>query len=112
MLTVSLHDIRIFAARGMYVEEHQMHNEFLVDVDVQVQAEDVNVLPFIDYSIIKKIVTEAFEHKHDLLEHFIRDIYHELKRQFTNAEHVKIRIKKLNPPMQGEVGCSIVCFED
>lgn len=111
MLTVSLHDIRIYATRGLYAEEHQLENEFLVDVDVHVQADDSEQLPFVDYVIINNVVSHAFQQKLDLLEQFIHEIHTGLKKEFPNADKVAIAIRKAHPPMPGEVGSAIVRFE-
>ena len=111
MLTVSLHGIQITAARGLYKEEHAIPNQFVVDVDVFVNAADPREFPFIDYTIIRETVRLAFEQPHELLEHFIRDINTQLKTKFKEAEKVRIVVRKMNPPMGGETSYSQVAYE-
>lgn len=111
MLTVSLHGISISAAKGLYAEEHTINNLFHVDVDVYVPAMDTKQLPFVDYTIIRAVVADAFEQPYDLLEQFIHHIYVQLKHQCPAAEKIKVAIKKMHPPMTGEVSCAMVVFE-
>lgn len=111
MLTVSLHGIHIEAARGLYEEEHILPNHFEVDVDVATPVTDPATMPFIDYTLIRKTVANSFKEPHDLLENFIQEIHSRLKETFPMAEHVKITIRKMHPPMPGEVDCAQVSYE-
>ena len=111
MLTVSLHGISIQAARGMYAQEHILYNHFEVDVDVHMPAANTNEMPFVDYTIIRTAVATAFDNGHDILEHFIRDIHAYLKERFPQSEKIRIAIRKLHPPMPGQVGYAQVVYE-
>lgn len=111
MLTVSLHGIAISAARGLYAEEHLLNNHFQVDADVLMPAEKVDALPFVDYTLIRKAVDDAFSRKYDTLEQFIQDIHKKLKTEFPHAEKIRIAIRKLNPPMSGQTAYAQVVYE-
>lgn len=111
MLTVSLHNIVIESPRGLYKEEHQLPNKFEVDVDIATPVTDPSTMPFIDYTIIRATVVKAFEEPHDLLENFIQEMHTRLKETFPMADSVSICIRKLHPPMPGEVGYAQVCYE-
>lgn len=111
MLTVSLHNIVIEKKAGLYAEEEVVYNKFEVDIDVHIASSSVKELAFVDYTVIRKTVGLAFDRPHKMLEHFIRDIYAELKQRFPESEKIKIVIRKLNPPMEGEVGYAQVSYE-
>jgi len=111
MLTVSLHDIRIHAPHGLYPQEHVLGNEFEVDVDVFVPVEKNTEWPFIDYTVIHTIVAEIFLMPGLLLETFVQKIHSALKERFPEAAKVKVAVRKLHPPMPGDVGCSQVQYE-
>lgn len=111
MLTVSLHGITIHAKRGMYAEEQKIDNHFEVDADIIVPADDTREIPFVDYSIIRATVAEMFEKPYDIIEHYIRDIHAALKSQFPEAEKIKVTIRKLNPPMPGQVAYAQIVFK-
>lgn len=111
MLKVSLHNISIQSKRGLYKEEQELYNRFEVDVDVYMAATDSQELAFVDYTVIRAAVSTTFERPHKLLEHFIRDIYHDLKERYPESEKIRITIRKLNPPMEGETGYAQVVYE-
>lgn len=111
MLTVSLHQIRIHAPHGLYPQEHILGNEFEVNVDVFVPAASATNWPFIDYTVIHALVTEIFQKPGLLLETFVQEIHAALKARFPEAEKLKIAVRKLHPPMPGDVGYSQVQYE-
>lgn len=111
MLTVSLHGIRIAATRGVFEEENKLDNTFEVDVDILVPALNTDEFPFVDYTLIRKNVQDVFEQPHKLLEHFIKDIHAALKTQFMEADKIKVVVRKLRPPMPGEVDYAQVSYE-
>lgn len=111
MLTVSLHGITMQSKAGLYAEEQELYNHFEVDIDVYVPAGNAKSLPFVDYTILRSTVAEAFDRKHDLLEQFITDIHQSLSEKFTEAEKIKVTVRKLHPPMAGEVKYAQVTYE-
>lgn len=111
MLTTSLHGIAISAARGLYPEEQKLDNRFEVDVDIFVNATESDSLPFVDYTIIRSAVDDAFGQPYGKLEEFIVHIYRQLKNGFPAAQKIRVAIRKLRPPMQGETAYAQVVFE-
>lgn len=111
MLTVSLHGIAISAARGLYAEEHKLDNQFEVDVDVMLNVANVAALPFVDYTVIRAAVDDAFAQPYDLLEQFIGHMHSRLKQEFPDAERIRLAVRKLHPPMHGEASYAQVVFE-
>jgi 7,8-dihydroneopterin aldolase/epimerase/oxygenase len=111
MLTVSLHGIKLHAKVGLYPEEKIKGNDFEVDVDIVTSATTSKDFPFLDYTIIHKIVKEAFEQEGELLETFVKNIHSALKEEFFESEKVRVAIRKLNPPLGDEVRYSQVSFE-
>lgn len=110
MLTVSLHGIRIHANIGMYAEEKISGNDFEIDVDIHVP--DAQPWPFVDYTLINDTVTNAFLQPGEMLEIFVLLIHRTLKEQVPFAEKIRVAIRKLHPPMQGDIAYAQVCFED
>jgi 7,8-dihydroneopterin aldolase/epimerase/oxygenase len=111
MLTVSLHGIRIYAPHGLYPQEHILGNAFEVDADVYIPVAKGEEWPFADYAIIHAAVAEIFNQPGHLLETFVKHIHAALKEKFPMAEKVRVAVRKLNPPMQGETAYSQVCYE-
>ena len=111
MLTISVHGIQLHANVGLYPEEKITGNDFEIDVDVNVDTVHSDSFPFIDYSIISEIVYQCFEEKGELLETFVRAIHQSVKDKFTEAQQVKVAVRKLHPPMGGKINYAQVCFE-
>ena len=111
MLTVSLHGIRLHAPHGLYPQEHVTGNDFEVDVDVQLAAGATEQFPFVDYVMLNDVVHEVFREHGKLLETFVQQIHAALKTKVPNAEKIKVAVRKLHPPMQGNVKYAQVMFE-
>lgn len=111
MLTVSLHGICISAPYGLYAEEPVLGNDFEVDVDVSFPVNVQEKWPFADYTHVREIVAFQFEKQGQLLETLVREIHTALKNSCPEAVIVKVAVRKMHPPMPGEVKYSQVCFE-
>ena len=109
MLTVSLHGIKIHAPIGMYPEEKITGNTFETDVDMWLP--DQQPWPFADYTIVQKIVHHAFQQQGEMIETFVQNIHASIKESIPFAEKIKVTIRKLNPPMEGEVAYAQVSYE-
>lgn len=109
MLTVSLHGIKIHAPIGLYPEEHILGNAFEIDVDIYLP--DAQPWPFADYTVIQKTVADIFNQPGQLLETFTYNIHNALKEAFPISEKIRVAVRKLHPPMAGEVAFAQVCYE-
>ena len=109
MLTVSLHGIKIHAPHGLYPEEHILGNRFEVDVDVWLPG--AQPWHFADYTLIRKTVADVFGQPGQLLETFVANIHAALKEQIPASEKIRVTVRKMNPPMHGEVDYSQVLYE-
>jgi dihydroneopterin aldolase len=109
MLSVSLHGIRMTAPRGLYPQEHILNNTFETDVDVYMP--DEQPWPYVDYTIIHEVTGQIFAQPDHLLETFAHNIHSELKKRFPESLMIRVAIRKINPPVQGQVGYAQVCYE-
>jgi dihydroneopterin aldolase len=111
MLTVSLHGIKLHAPIGLYPEEKIHGNNFEVDVDVLADTSHTDAFPFIDYAVVYELIVAAFEKEGELLETFVKYIHSAVKEKFPEAAKVRVAIRKLAPPLGGEVRYSQVSYE-
>lgn len=109
MLTVSLHGIKLYAPIGLYPQEHILGNTFLIDVDLWLP--DTQPWPYADYTLIRSIVADVFHKEAQLLETLVFNIHTALKIKFEFTQKIRVAIKKLHPPMPGEVAYAQVCYE-
>lgn len=111
MLTVSLHGIRIVASIGLYPEEKINPNTFEVDVDVLVKTTEGQSWPFLDYAIINDIAANAFKQNVETLEALVQIIHSNVKEHFTEANKVKVCVRKLHPHLPYDAAWSQVSYE-
>jgi len=109
MYTISLHRVKIIAPIGLYPQEKILSNEFEVDIDVFVQeATEQN---FVDYTLLNNIIRSAFQNTETVLEVLVFKIHKAVLLQFPFVQKVKVVIRKMNPPMSGEMAYAQVSYE-
>lgn len=117
MIQIKLNNVKVFAHHGWHAEEAALGNYFIVDVCVDVAQYDLHsdkLEDTLDYAVIHRIIQNEMATRSALLEHVIA----RMKSAIVQSDPDKIRalyicIKKLNPPLQGEVGSSeVILLED
>lgn len=108
--TVALKDIKCYAFHGYYPEEQLVGNHFVVDVEVDFvpTGETEDLSNTVNYEVINEIVLNEMSKTQKLLETLVKTIISELINTYPFIISAKVGIKKLNPPMKGEVGYSFV----
>jgi dihydroneopterin aldolase len=109
MLTVSLAGVRFHASVGLYPQEAFIFNEIEMNISVS-QVADMDQLPLIDYTILHSIAANAVKEHVALLETIVQRIVRDIEAQYPGSK-IKVAVRKLNPPMQGQVGYSEVQWE-
>ena len=110
MLTVSLHGIKINAPHGLYPQEYVLGNKFEIDIDIWLP--DAQPWPFADYVQIRQIAGEIFQQPGHLLETFVYNLHTALCAHFKEAIKIKVTVRKMHPPMPGDVAYAAVCYEN
>lgn len=112
MLSISLHNIRIHAPHGLYPEEALRGNDFEVDVMVHLPTLISDEWPMIDYARVHELVNEVMTGSRvELLETLVREIWLRIHREWPELGFIKVCVRKLRPPMAGDVAAAQVCFE-
>jgi len=110
MIKVALQEIRFFAYHGFYPEEQILGGSFLLDVEVEFKNEDVedDISKTVNYEKLYSILAEEMKQPRKLLETLVQEMIEKIRADFPFLETVKVGIKKLNPPLPGEVKYSLV----
>lgn len=112
MLSISLHTIRIRAPHGLYPEEAERGNDFEVDVEVRLPAGIGDEWPLIDYARIHEFAGAVMNGvRVPLLEMLVRDIWLRIRKEWPQLSFIRVCVRKLRPPMGGDVEAAQVCFE-
>ena len=121
MAVIALEGMRFFAHHGLYEEEKLMGTHFVLDIEINIDvsfATTVNehevdkVIGTINYETVYEICRIEMDTPQKLLETVVKNIMTALKWQFQNIFKLRIKIKKLNPPLGGIVASSSVEVEE
>ena len=96
MITVELHDLRVFGHHGVYEEERERGQDFLFDVELEVGERGTSdrIEDAVDYSAVARAVREVSDaHAYALLEALATAVADELLRRF-EPERALVRVSK------------------
>ncbi len=109
---IGLEDVRIHAPHGFFEEEHRMGNEFSIDVEVEATitgaAENDDLGGTVNYATIYYLLQAEMKKPTQLLEALAYRMCNRIMNQFDSVLSVKLRLRKLNPPLGGKVGAAVV----
>lgn len=107
MAIISLEGIRLWGRHGYYAEEETLGREFILDVQVYVDigeaAEEDDLSHSVNYETLYHICQAEFREPAKLLETVAQRILERINRQFDGLKGVKVKIRKMNPPLGGRV---------
>jgi len=109
MLTVSLSGVKFKAPVGLYPQEAFTQNDIEIHISVSMPAV-IDTLPLIDYTKLHQFATEAIQEPTALLETIVQRIVHKIGSAYPESK-MSVAVRKLHPPMQGEVDYSEVKWE-
>lgn len=111
MAWISLEGMRFHAFHGVYDAEKQLGTEFIVDVFVKMplaQGDDLEAT--INYETVHQLCRLEMETPRKLVETVAAAIIGRMKHQFSNMQALRVRVRKMNPPLGGRVDWA--CVED
>jgi len=108
--TVALKDVKCFALHGFYPEEQILGNHFVIDLETEFipQGFDDELYQTVNYEDLNSIILEEMKNTQKLLETVLNNIISKVIKQYPFVETVNVSMKKLNPPMPGQIGHSFV----
>jgi dihydroneopterin aldolase len=108
--TVALKDVKCFALHGYYPEEQLIGNHFIVDLETEFtpQGFDDELAQTVNYEDLNNIILEEMKQTQKLLETVLKNIISKVIELYPFVDTVQVSMKKLNPPMPGQIGHSFV----
>ena len=108
--TVALRDVKCYAYHGYYPEEQLTGIYFSVDVTVTFipDSDTENLQRTVNYEILNNIILEEMKHARKMLETVVKSILDKVLSSYPFLLSIEVGIKKLNPPMPGQIGHSFV----
>ena len=111
--TVALRDVNCFAYHGFYEEEQILGTQFLVTIEVKFKHEGdtENLQHTVNYEVLNTIILETMKRTQKLLETVVKDMLEQVREAFPFLFNIVVSIKKLHPPMRGQIDHSFVQLE-
>lgn len=107
MNSVSVKGIKSFGYHGCLKEEAAIGGEFITDIVVYTEfkgaAKKDDLNKTIDYVAINQIVEEEMAKRSKLIETVGYRIHKRLKKLSKDITRITIEVKKINPPINGNV---------
>ncbi len=110
LLTISLNNVRFRAYHGVYPDERQKGNDFVVNMQVCYITGSKAIISLedtIDYAVLFEIINTTMQQPVDLLETLAQTMANNVHVQFPQVKKVTVEVEKLNPPIDkfsGTVG--------
>ena len=116
MNIIQVHGIRCYSLHGCLKEETRICGTFEVNVDLHcnfvASAESDHLHDTIDYVAVNKIVEKEMAIPSKLIETVAYRILRKLKEEFNMILQCRVEIKKINPPIDGDVKYVAVIIEE
>ncbi len=113
ILTISLNNVRFRAYHGLYPEERQKGNDFVVNMQVSYIPKSGTILSLedtIDYASLFEIINSTMQQPVDLLETLTQTIAHTAHLAYPQIKEISVAVEKLNPPIDKFSGSVEVKF--
>ena len=113
---IGLEGMEFYAYHGVYEEERKIGGKYIVDVLVYTNAVDAELHDdlngTVNYEQIYKVVEQNMQQPVKLIERLVRKIMDDIRLFVVKEDTIRIKIRKLNPPLGAKVETSVVEMED
>lgn len=107
MAIIAIEGMEFFAYHGVYEQERINGGKYIVDVwmesDVSQSAISDNINDTLNYEIVYNIAKDIMQNPVNILEKVCFDIHNSLSKTFENTQKIRVKVTKLNPPINGNV---------
>ena len=104
---IDVTNIKLYGYHGCMDEEAAIGTDYRIDVrvyaDLELAAQTDNLEHTVDYVEVNRIVKEQMEVRAKLIEVVAQRIIDELLRQIPRIDKVEVTVRKMSPPIMGNV---------
>ena len=113
---IGVEQMEFYAFHGVYEEERKIGGKYSVDVFVFTDADEARLKDdlngTVNYEKIFAAVKNNMQTPVRLIEHLAQKILIDIRSFVPLEDKIRIKIRKLQPPLGGVVGASIVEIEE
>ena len=105
---IQIEGMEFYAYHGHFEEERVVGNDFIIDLEFETDLEPAaasdEIEDAVNYQIVYNLVKEQMTIKSALLEHVANGIIEAIYREFpTQISDLKVKVSKMNPPLNGKI---------
>lgn len=112
MAVIALEGLHFYGYHGFYEEEQIIGNHYYVDVylttNIARAAATDDLYATINYEVVYFICQSEMRKPTNLLETLAQSIAERLAGHFDKVQEVRVRVRKMNPPLGGPVHSAFV----
>lgn len=116
MNLIKVYGIRTYSYHGCLPEETSIGGNYIIDIDLwcdfKESAISDDLSKTIDYVDVNRVVEEEMAIPSKLIETVAYRMVYRLKKELDLLEKVRVEIKKINPPIDGDVKFVSVVVEE
>ncbi len=108
---VALNNIRFFSYHGFYPEEQLTGSIFLLDIETEFEVFEQgndDMVKTVNYERLFEIAESEMKQTRKLLETVAFNILEQIRSEFIIVSKARVTIKKIAPPLNGQVENSLV----
>lgn len=113
---IGLEGMEFYAYHGVFEEEQLIGGKYIVDIAVYTDMLGAALYDdlegTLDYEIIYHIVRKNMQQPVKLIEYLAHNIIVDLRAVISEDDKIRIKIRKINPPLGAKIGASFVELED
>ncbi|OPZ18234.1 MAG: D-erythro-7,8-dihydroneopterin triphosphate 2'-epimerase [Bacteroidetes bacterium ADurb.BinA245] len=113
LLTISLNNLRFHAFHGLYHEEQNAGNDFIINLKVTYEPKLPVVVALhdtLDYGVLFDIIKTEMKKPRHLLETFVMEVADIIYQRFNETIAIEISLEKTKVPLTGFTGSAVVRF--
>lgn len=107
MGVIEIEEMEFYAYHGHYEEERVVGNRFLLDLRLECDCDKAagsdQIKDALNYQIAYKVIREQMQQKSHLLENIAKRILDALYNNLPDIKKATIKVRKMNPPMGGQI---------
>ena len=112
---INVTGIKCYSYHGCLEEEARIGGHYVVDVEMVTNfteaAREDDLSKTIDYCDVARIVQEEMSVRSKLIEHVGQRILDRMKVELKNLFEITLTVRKISPPIQGDVQSVAVIFK-
>ena len=113
--SIEVSGINIYAFHGCLEEEARIGGNYIVDVYLETDFTQAGLKDelslTVDYVNVNKIVASEMAIRSNLIEHVGQRIWDKMTEEIIGLNYLRIKIRKLMPPINGHVDEVAICIE-